>query len=489
MPAILHILNNRVWLLLLAGLALVGFIFLIEVLGTVASSGTGDLFTPASTDDPQIALPGVGGAFSNVLAAVAVIVPLVGLLAFRHRLLEGGLSLSNRPLVLASLAGILVAAAGIIVAFSGLLNSGIDNSQHQAIRTSVDPRGVIVLSMFFLSVALVGIMRPQFLLVVLFGWLLFGLLTAFFGVLGSSPDEEAGVSFDYLVMMVLLGYVFTLPIALALGGGKLLIGHLAVYVAVGFLFVYTGQDRFDHLAPGADFSTEAVPVGAVGVVITPLLVLVVLTVATGSVCVAIIATYSFLRDSRSRQVEGLPAWTAITRWTMGPLVLGILYSQFISPGMTGLDLVNGPEEIRQSRTSDLALRNYRERVGDFTDVSKFDGTSGLPRGVGGPAISQASTEPAEGTTNQDNPESISDGGAVTAADGEEGRVLDASPGFVENLWVLITVALIVVITLAYSGVRLDFFRWPRAVSLFRKVRREDDPEGEEQPIEGARPET
>ena len=125
--------------------------------------------------------------------------------------------------------------------------------------------------------------------------------------------------------------------------------------------------------------------------------------------------------------------------------------------MTGLDLVNGPEEIRQSRTSDLALRNYRERVGDSTDVLKFDGTSGLPQGVGGPAISQASTEPAEGTTNQDNPESISDGGAVTAAGGEEGRVLDASPGFVENLWVLITVALIVVITLAYSGVRLGFF--------------------------------
>ena len=266
---------------------------------------------------------------------MAVIAPLVGLLAFRHRLLKGGLSLKNRTLVLASLAGILVAAAGIIVVFSGLLNSGIDNSQHQAIRTSVDPRGVIVLSMFFLSVALVGIMRPQFLLVVLSGWLLFGLLAAFFGVLGSSPDEEAGVSFDYLVMMVLLGYVFTLPIALALGGGKLLIGHLAVFVAVGFLFVYTGQDRFDHIAPGADFSTEAVPVGAVGVVITPLLVLVVLTVATGSVCVAIIATYSFLRDSRSRQVEGLPAWTAITRWTMGPLVLGILYSQFISPRHDG----------------------------------------------------------------------------------------------------------------------------------------------------------
>ncbi len=170
------------WLLLTFGASLVGFFLLLNLLVPLVSTGPQDILAVKPSDEGAIRLPsGVtllafGVAAMSIVLGVGALVALQGWPLQRHRM---------RPsprLLTGVLAAVALIGLGAYLAFSGTLGQEISYDQHQAERALLQPIGLAVLSGFFLSVVIVGILNPRLLLPVLGGWLAAGIV---FGLLNT----------------------------------------------------------------------------------------------------------------------------------------------------------------------------------------------------------------------------------------------------------------------------------------------------------------
>ena len=189
MNALFNMLKYQAGLLLMLAIATSGFILLIELMGSVTSSGPDDLMAPSSSGNSSIGLPGVGRVFFYALAGAAVIAALAVLAVYRNRKSQEGAPGSRRTLLIIAGVALLLVVVGVSLGFSGVLNFGVDTAPYEAQRSDIEPKGVVLLAVFFLSVAFVAIVRPRRLLLLLAGWLLVGLVTGFFALPSCQPGE------------------------------------------------------------------------------------------------------------------------------------------------------------------------------------------------------------------------------------------------------------------------------------------------------------
>ena len=174
-------LKQRTGLLLVLAVALAGFLLLINLLGPLTSSGPDDLLAATPSEEKHVGLPSGAKMFAFAVGAVGVVLAIVALAARRHWTMRGRIPRPRRSLVIGALAAVILGGAGLYLAFSGALTQDIAYEQHQAQRTIIEPKGLVVLGAFFLSLAAVGIFRPRLLLVHLAIWLLLSLIFGFFG--------------------------------------------------------------------------------------------------------------------------------------------------------------------------------------------------------------------------------------------------------------------------------------------------------------------
>ena len=78
---------------------------------------------------------------------------------------------------------------GLYLAFSGILGEDVAYSEHKALRPHVEPKGLAVLGIFFLTLVLVGAFKPKLLLLHLVIWLALALIFGFF-----TSDSLAGLN-------------------------------------------------------------------------------------------------------------------------------------------------------------------------------------------------------------------------------------------------------------------------------------------------------
>ena len=161
--------------------ALVGFFLLINLLGTLTSSGPDDLLANAPSGENNIGLPTGVGLFAFAIGAVGVVLGVAAVL--------GAITLSRREtsahslrlLLLGAVVAFLLAGAGLYLAFSGVLSQELAYGEHEAQGTYIEPRGLAVMGAFFLSLVLVGFFRPRLILGLLAVWLVLALIFGFFG--------------------------------------------------------------------------------------------------------------------------------------------------------------------------------------------------------------------------------------------------------------------------------------------------------------------
>ena len=173
--------KHRSGLLLMLAAALVGFFLLINLLGSLTSSGPDDLLATAPSEEKHIGLPSGVGMFAFAIGAAGVIlalVAIVGVVSMVRR--NAGEGQSRRLLVVGAVVALLLAAAGLYLAFSGVLSQDMAYSEHQAQRSYVEPKGLAVMGAFFLSLLLVGFMKPRLILAHLAVWLVLALIFGFF---------------------------------------------------------------------------------------------------------------------------------------------------------------------------------------------------------------------------------------------------------------------------------------------------------------------
>ena len=192
MNVLINMLKYRAGLLLMLAVATVGFILVIELIGSVTSSGPDDLMAPSSSGNGSIGLPGVGRVFSYALAAAAVIAAVVALVVYRNRMSREGASWSRRTLLIVAGVALLLVAAAVSIGFSGVLHFGGDTGPYEVQGSYIAPENVVLLAVFFLTVTCVAIVRPQLLLLLFAAWLLVGLPTGFFQLPGCQPGEFSG---------------------------------------------------------------------------------------------------------------------------------------------------------------------------------------------------------------------------------------------------------------------------------------------------------
>ena len=161
--------------------ALLGFFLLINLLGSLTSSGPDDILAGAPSEENNISLPSGVGMFAFAIGTVGVVlgvVAVLGVIALTRRSTAGP---SRRLLVIGAIVAFLLAGAGLYLAFSGVLSQDIAYSEHQAQRPYIEPKGLAVLGAFFLTLVLVGFFRPRMILAHLAVWLVLALVFGFFG--------------------------------------------------------------------------------------------------------------------------------------------------------------------------------------------------------------------------------------------------------------------------------------------------------------------
>lgn len=173
--------RNRSGLLLMLAAALVGFFLLINLLGTVTSSGPDDLLATAPSDDSNIRLPSGVGLLAFSLGAVGLVLGGAAAFGLVRLARQNTGAASKRYMVIGVLFGLLLAGGGLYLAFSGMLGQDIAYSEHQAQRGFVQPKGLLVLGAFLLSLILVGMVKPRLLLAHLAVWLVLSVIFGFFG--------------------------------------------------------------------------------------------------------------------------------------------------------------------------------------------------------------------------------------------------------------------------------------------------------------------
>ena len=173
-------LRNRWGLLVLLAAALLGFLLLINLLGTLTSSGPEDLLATNPSEERHVSLPSGSGllAFAiGVTGLILGIVAIVGSVCLARREDPGQL---RRYLVGGSVVAFALAGVGLYLAFSGILGQEVAYSEHKALRPYVEPMGLAVLGAFFLTLVLVGAFKPKLLLLHLAIWLVLALIFGFF---------------------------------------------------------------------------------------------------------------------------------------------------------------------------------------------------------------------------------------------------------------------------------------------------------------------
>ena len=173
-------LRHRSGLLLMLAAALLGFLLLINLLGSLTASGPEDILATAPSEDRQIGLPSGAGLFAFAIGAVGLIlgaVAIVGTVSLARRDQSAPL---RRYLVGGAVAALALAGVGLFLAFSGILSENVAYDQHQALRPYVEPKGLAVLGAFSLTLVLVAAFRPKLLVVHLAVWLVLSLIFGFF---------------------------------------------------------------------------------------------------------------------------------------------------------------------------------------------------------------------------------------------------------------------------------------------------------------------
>ena len=181
---------RRVGLLLLLAASLAGFFLLLNLLSSLVASGPEDILAVNPSEGDKVALPSGVGLLAFCVVAVSVILGIVAFLAPQHRPLRLNIRLSV-PLVVGAALAVALIGAGVYLASSGILGQEIPYDQYLVERSSLQPGKLGVLAVLFLSVTIVGILVPRFLVPLL---LLF-LLVAVAIVLGTadcslSPSAE-----------------------------------------------------------------------------------------------------------------------------------------------------------------------------------------------------------------------------------------------------------------------------------------------------------
>ena len=203
MKPLIDRMKYRSGLLLMLAAALVGFFLLINLLGSVTSSGPNDLLATNPSDERHIGLPSGVGMFSFGVGAVGVvlgIVAVIGVISLVRRNTSGP---SRWYLAIGAIVAFLLAGAGLYLAFSGVLSHDIAYGEHQAQRPFVQPKGLAVMGAFSLTLVLVGFFRPRLLLAHLGVWLVMALIFGFFGSSSLAglnlfeETEESGIQEAY----------------------------------------------------------------------------------------------------------------------------------------------------------------------------------------------------------------------------------------------------------------------------------------------------
>ncbi len=174
-------LKHRSGLLFMLAAALVGFFLLINLLGTLTSSGPNDLLASAPSGESNIGLPSGVGMFAFAIGTVGVVMGVAAVLGAITIWRREATARSLRLLVLGAVVAFLLAGAGLYLAFSGVLSQDIAYGEHEAQGTNIEPRGLAVMGAFFLSLVLVGLFRPRLILGLLALWLVLALVFGFFG--------------------------------------------------------------------------------------------------------------------------------------------------------------------------------------------------------------------------------------------------------------------------------------------------------------------
>ena len=173
-------LRNRWGLLVLLAAALLGFLLLINLLGTLTSSGPEDLLATTPSEDRHISLPSGSGLLAFAIGATGLILGVVAIIGAVSLARREGPGLLRRYLVGGAVAAFALAGVGLYLAFSGILGQDVAYSEHQALRPYVEPKGLAVLGAFFLTLVLVGAFKPKLLLLHLAIWLVLALIFGFF---------------------------------------------------------------------------------------------------------------------------------------------------------------------------------------------------------------------------------------------------------------------------------------------------------------------
>ncbi len=182
-------LRNRWGLLVLLAAALLGFLLLINLLGTLTSSGPEDLLATTPSEERHVSLPNGAGFLAFAIGATGLIlgvVAIIGTVSLARRENPGQL---RRYLIGGSVAAFALAGVGLYLAFSGILSEEVAYSEHKALRPYVEPKGLAVLGAFFLTLVLIGAFKPKLLLLHLVIWLVLALIFGFF-----TSDSLAGLN-------------------------------------------------------------------------------------------------------------------------------------------------------------------------------------------------------------------------------------------------------------------------------------------------------
>ena len=179
---------RRVGLLLLLAASLAGFFLLLDLLSSLVASGPEDILAVNPSEEDKIALPSGVGLLAFCVVAVSVILGIVAFLVPQHRPLRLNIIRLSVPLFVGAALAVALIGAGVYLASSGILGQEIPYDQYLVERSSLQPGRLGVLAFLFLSVTLVGILVPPFLVPLLLLFLLVCLLALL--TCGPFPSEQ-----------------------------------------------------------------------------------------------------------------------------------------------------------------------------------------------------------------------------------------------------------------------------------------------------------
>ena len=176
-------LKSRLGLLVLLATALAGFVLLLNILVSLVATGPPDLLAANPSDERTIDIPNGVGLVTLAVVVVSVILGVAALAFPSHWTLRNGVPRPRSSLAIGAAIALVVLGMGMYMAFSGMLSQDIPYEEHHVQRDLVKPVGLVALAAFILSVAIVGIINPRFLIATLVFWLLAAIA---FGLFSSS---------------------------------------------------------------------------------------------------------------------------------------------------------------------------------------------------------------------------------------------------------------------------------------------------------------